>query len=94
MMKKTQRTTFTVLFYLKRKNPKADGTIPIMARITINGKNEPFSTKLSLSPSLDLQNSQVCGKTDEAKQINKKLKAIETNIQNIYSDMLKYERGM
>ncbi|MCU7568584.1 Arm DNA-binding domain-containing protein [Riemerella anatipestifer] len=66
-MKQTKRTTFTVLFYLKRKNPKADGTIPIMARITINGKNEPFSTKLSLSPSLDLQNSQVCGKTDEAK---------------------------
>ncbi|MGV4438735.1 site-specific integrase [Ornithobacterium rhinotracheale] len=90
-MKQTKRTTFTILFYLKRKNPKADGTIPIMARITINGKNEPFSTKLSLSPSLDLQNSQVCGKTNEAKQINKKLKAIETNIQNIYSDMLKYE---
>ncbi|MGP2570230.1 site-specific integrase [Ornithobacterium rhinotracheale] len=91
MMQKTQRTTFTVLFYLKRKSPKADGTLPIMARITINGKNEPFSTKLGLSPSLDLQNSKVCGKTHEAKQINKKLKAIENDIQNIYSEMLKYE---
>ncbi|MGV4451019.1 Arm DNA-binding domain-containing protein, partial [Ornithobacterium rhinotracheale] len=54
MVKKTHRPTFTVLFYLQRQSPTADGTLPIRARFTINGKNQPFSTKLGLSPSLDL----------------------------------------
>ena len=32
------RSTFKVLFYLKCNAPKKDGLIPVMCRITINGK--------------------------------------------------------
>lgn len=33
------RSTFKVLFYLKRNAPKKNGLIPVMCRITVNGKN-------------------------------------------------------
>ena len=89
-MKQTKRATFTVLFYLKRTAPKADGTIPIMGRITINGGEAPFSPKLSISPTLDFNKNRVSGKTREAQEVNNKLKAIEARIKNIYDDMLKY----
>lgn len=89
-MKNNKRATFTVLFYLKKNNPKADGTIPIMGRITINGKSSAFSTQLSLPSKLALDNNRITGKTNEAKEINNKLKATEARIKNIYDDMLKY----
>lgn len=40
------RNTFRILFYLKRNVCKANGLMPIMCRITINGKACAFSCKL------------------------------------------------
>lgn len=31
------RSTFKILFYLKKNNTKPDGTVPLMGRITIDG---------------------------------------------------------
>ena len=31
------RSTFKVLFYLKKNAPKKDGFVPVMCRITIDG---------------------------------------------------------
>ena len=42
------RSTFKVLFYLKCNAPKKDGLIPVMCRITINGKIAQFSCKLDV----------------------------------------------
>ena len=36
------RSTFRVLFYLKRNAPKKNGLIPVMCRITVNGKISQF----------------------------------------------------
>ncbi len=47
-MKTTKRSTFRILFYLKKNAPKKDGTIPIMVRVTIHRKIAQFSTKLSV----------------------------------------------
>ena len=44
-----KRSTFKVLFYLKRQNEK-NGKAPVMGRITINGTVSQFSCKLSVSP--------------------------------------------
>ena len=46
-----KRSTFKVLFYLKRQSEK-NGKAPIMGRITINGTVSQFSCKLSVSPKL------------------------------------------
>ena len=37
------RATFKILFYLKRNAPKKNGLIPVMCRITVNGKIAQFS---------------------------------------------------
>ncbi|WP_436415055.1 Arm DNA-binding domain-containing protein [Petrimonas sp.] len=42
------RTTFNTLFFLKKTALKKDGTMPIMARITVNRTVAHFSTKLSM----------------------------------------------
>ncbi|WP_099462892.1 Arm DNA-binding domain-containing protein [Parabacteroides provencensis] len=42
------KSTFTVLFIIQKGKPKADGRVPIIARITINGKMSHFSTKFDI----------------------------------------------
>ena len=40
------RSTVRVLFYLKRNAPKKNGLVPVMYRLTVNGKISQFSCKL------------------------------------------------
>lgn len=46
------RSTFRVLFYLKRNAPKKNGLVPVMCRITVNGKISQFSCKLDVEEKL------------------------------------------
>ena len=41
-----KKSTFKVLFYLKKSAPKKDGTVPIMIRITVNGVDKTRSAKI------------------------------------------------
>ncbi|MDR0748695.1 MAG: hypothetical protein LBF62_03880 [Tannerellaceae bacterium] len=47
-----KRSTFRILFYIKRSNPKANGNVVIMGRITIDGERAQFSTKLEIHPGI------------------------------------------
>ncbi len=88
-MKQTKRSTFKLLFYLKKNAPKKDGTIPIMARITIDGKIAQFSTKLSVDvKKWDLKYGRVIGRNNEAKSFNQKLDTIRARINQSYNDNL------
>ena len=79
-----KRSTFKVLFYLKRQSEK-NGKAPVMGRITINGTVSQFSCKLSVSPKLwDTEGNRAAGKSVEARQINEKLENIKTNIGKQY----------
>ena len=49
-MKKVKRSTFKVLFYLKKNAPKKNGKVAIMGRITIDNQVAQFSTKLEILP--------------------------------------------
>ena len=42
------RSTFKVLFYLKRNAPKKNGLVPLMCRIAVSGKIARFSCKLDV----------------------------------------------
>ena len=44
------KSTFKVLFYLKKGSEKRNGEVMIMARITIDGKLAQFNTKLEVNP--------------------------------------------
>lgn len=45
-----RRTTFKLLFYLKRSKRLANGEAPIYLRITVNGKRAEFGIKRSVLP--------------------------------------------
>ena len=46
------KSTFSVIYYLKRQVVKKDGTVPVMGRITVDGNQTQFSCKLSVDPKL------------------------------------------
>ena len=78
------RSTFKVLFYLKRQNEK-NGKVPVMGRITVNGTISQFSCKLTIRPALwDTEANKASGKSVEAQRINEKLENIKTNIGKQY----------
>ena len=79
-----QRSTFKVLFYVKRQSEKS-GQVPVMGRITINGTMSQFSCKLSVRSSLwDAKANKAAGKSLESQRINEKLENIKTNIGKQY----------
>lgn len=82
------RSTFKVLFYLKKNNLKPDGTAPIMGRITVNSSIAQFSCKLNIKPSLwDTGANRASGKSLEAQKINQKLDNIKTQIGKQYQNI-------
>lgn len=46
------KSTFSVIYYLKRQVVKKDGTVPVMGRITVDGSQTQFSCKLTVDPKL------------------------------------------
>lgn len=91
-MEQTKKSTFKLLFYLKKNEPKKNGNAPIMARITIDGAAKTLGTKLEInSNNWDLKYGRVEGKSVKALSINQKLDNIRGRIDTIYEDMLKQE---
>lgn len=91
-METTKKSTFKVLFYLNKNAPKKNGLVPIMCRITVNGTQSAFSTKLNISSSnWDLKYGRVLGKSREAQDVNSKLDKIRLGIEECYSKILKNE---
>ncbi|WP_442780860.1 Arm DNA-binding domain-containing protein [Chryseobacterium sp. SL1] len=63
-----------------------------MCRITVNGKQSAFSTKLDISASnWDLKYGRFLGKSREAQEVNGKLDKIRLGIEECYSKILKNE---
>ena len=71
------RSTFKVLFYLKRNAPKKSGLIPVMCRITVNGKIAQFSCKLDVEEkSWNVKSGRVSGRSIVAQEANRMLDKI------------------
>ncbi len=82
-MEAAKKSTFKVLFYLKKNTPKKNGKVTVMCRITVNGKQSAFSTKLDISASnWDLKYGRVLGKSREGQEVNDKLYKIRLVLRN------------
>ncbi len=91
-MEQTKKSTFKLLFYLKRNELKKNGNAPIMVRITIDGTPKTLGTKLEINPkNWDLKYGRVEGKSAIALNINQKIDNIRGRIDKIYEDMQKRE---
>ena len=87
-MKKV-KSTFSVSFFLKRNAQKANGNMPVIARITINGEVAQFSSKLEIAPeSWSIQLGKAIGKSKETVQVNSVLDGIKAKIQSHYHSLL------
>ena len=61
------KSTFSVIYYLKRQVVKKDGTVPVMGRITVDGSQTQFSCKLTIDPKLwDTKGGRVTGRSTAA----------------------------
>lgn len=80
--------TFTVLFYLKRKECKTEKQLPIIMRITVNGNQSVVNTKLKCYPSLWSPKSYMTGDSADAIFINETLFSIKKRIEQIYYQLV------
>lgn len=84
-MSEAMRSTYRVLFYLKKNKPQAGGKVPVMGRIAVNGTIAQFSCKLNINPALwDLKSNRAAGKSIEARKINEMLDNIRLQLNKHY----------
>ena len=82
------RATFKILFYLKRNAPKKNGLIPVMCRITVNGKIAQFSCKLDVEEkSWNVELGRVSGRSVVAQEANRMLDKIRVGVNKAYQDV-------
>lgn len=85
------RSTFKVLFYLKKGSERKDGQVMIMARITIDGNIAQFSTKQCILPtSWNVKSGKVKGR--DAGRVNALLEDIRSSLNKIYHDQQRDKR--
>jgi len=77
-----------VLFYVKRKKPLKDGTVPIFVRVTANGTSHEVSMHSSIAPSQWLAvKGRTRGNTLSNKQINSYLEQQEFRLREIEQEL-------
>lgn len=83
------RSTFKILFYLKKNSPKSDGTVPLMCRVTIDGAISQFSCKMNIPPNLwDTKVGRLTGKSTLAVKTNLALDKIRVDINCHYQEVM------
>ncbi len=82
------RSTFRILFYVKKNAPLRNGEFPIMGRITIDGRRVQFSTRLSVPPGLwETVAGKAGGRSAAANRINDRLAHIRFRMEQCYESV-------
>jgi site-specific recombinase XerD len=82
------KSTFKILFYLKRNAIRKDGRMPIVSRVTVDGVIAQFNTKLDIQPiNWSVKMGKVIGQTSDSKQYNAQLEQIKTSLHGIYHEL-------
>ena len=83
------RSTFKVLFYLKKGAANNSGETMIMARITLNGVRCNFSTKQKIKETnWNVEANRATGRSSQTAQVNSLLDNIQSSLMKIYQEML------
>lgn len=83
------RNTFRILFYVKKKSPLRNGELPIMGRITIDGRRAHFSAQLSVPPRLwETLPGRAAGRSAAAQRINDRLDNLRYRAIRCYETLL------
>ena len=80
--------TFSVLFWIN-KSKITNGTAPLYARITVNGKRAELSLKRSIEPDKWVSKNESCkGNSESARILNSYLLLVRGEIEKHYNQML------
>jgi integrase len=90
-----KRSTFKILFYLKRDKEKKNGNVPVFCRITVDGKEARFGMKKDVNPKFwDVSAGRAAGRTSEASEINTLLDNTKSAIYKVYRDLQEKENSV
>ena len=82
------KSTFKILFYLRKNYLNKDGKAGIMIRLSLNGEISQFSSKLDIEPDKwDTASGKAKGNSLKARQINDTLEDIRASLKNHYRDI-------
>jgi len=83
-----ERTSFSVLFYIRRTKPNKNGEAPILMRITVNGVRANSYIKKWIDPELwSVTKGKAIEKTKYARELNLYLDAVKLRIMKIQREM-------
>lgn len=83
------RSTFKVLFYVKKGSEKLDGNLPLMCGITVEGEIKLFSCKMDVPLRLwNVKNNRALGKSVEAQKINIVIDKIRVEVNRCYQELM------
>jgi len=83
-----KRTSFSVIYFVKRTRSLRTGELPIYARITINGERAEFSTQTCVKEDQwDSVRNRMRGTSKESKDLNAHLEGIKAKLIEIKMDM-------
>ncbi len=83
------RSTFKVLFYVKKGSEKPNGNLPLMCRLTVDGEIKQFSCKMDVPLRLwDVKNNRASGKSVEAQRINRAVDKIRVEVNRRYQELM------
>lgn len=83
------KSTFRTLFYLRKERVNAQGLMPIMIRITINGQATQFNSKLEGDPKFwDKKLGRAIGRGSDATNLNRLLDNLRSKIDQLYNKEL------
>lgn len=83
------KSTFRMLFYLRKNQPKSNGLVPIIARVTVNGQMVQFNCKLDVNPDIwDTKAGKAIGRSKEVMDINTSLDKLRVSIIKSYEKQL------
>jgi site-specific recombinase XerD len=86
---KGQRSTYSVIFYIKKGNPKKNGLCPLMGRITIDGVCKAFSLRIDADPALwDAEANRMTGKSRQSLLVNKEIEKYLQKTDRYYNEIL------
>ena len=89
------KSTFSILFYIKRNGQKANGKMPIMGRITVNGVAVQFSTKVEVKEDYwNVRAGKAIGRSIEVQEVNNLLDSIKSTMTKIYRDLHEKESNV
>jgi len=65
------KSTFRTLFYLRKNQPRKDGTVPVMVKVTVNGESVQFNSKVNVDPGIwNSEAGKTIARSKEAVDIN------------------------